>query len=142
MNGYLNKSLAEYLKAMGHNIEAQPSDKICDFYLPESKMALIIKKKNLMSIISGDALNQTGVFIENTLKKAGLTPVIISQQDLGNILDKDTADVISVLESLGVKNIVEGKSDFSEVDSLKRVSAERKLKRAQEASATVESDEE
>jgi hypothetical protein len=138
----MNKVLAEYLKAIGHTLEVSPTDKLCDFYLPSSKTAIVFARNNLTSIIGGE-LNQTGVFIVETLKKQGLNAVVITQQALGEQFNKENnGDVVAYLESVGVANLAKGKEDFAAVDGMRRASAERKVKRTQEAAATVESDDE
>src|SRR5689334_4451049 len=88
MQGYMNKVLAEFLKALGHTLEVQPAEILCDFYLTSSKTAVVFAKRNSSSII-GDELNQTGKFVVDTLKKGGHTTAVVTQSALGDQFNKD-----------------------------------------------------
>lgn len=94
------KLLSEYVRAMGHtNVEFEPTEVLCDMYLPESKTAIFIVKKQYQSIATNE-LNPTGQFIVDLLKSQGHNPVAVPFSINEHFNKDDEVTIVNFLESL------------------------------------------
>ncbi len=98
-NSHLKKQLLEFLRLMGNKIEFMPVDKLCDVYLPDSKLSLIIVQSKNKSVATGE-LNPTTEFCKQTLINNGLTPVLVDFDSFINSLERSNEEVVSYLSAL------------------------------------------
>jgi hypothetical protein len=88
---------------MGHNIEFQPKNVLCDILIPETKQAIIIAGRLYISLASND-LNSTAKFVVSQLKEQGYTPIILNYNNFNEMINKEKShhEVVQFLESLGI----------------------------------------
>jgi len=91
---------------MGYsNLEFLPADKLCDVFLPDTKQAIIIVGKSLLSLANNE-LSSTGMFYVENLKTQGLTPVMINYNTFSAFAFKELnhEEAVKYLESLSKNN--------------------------------------
>ena len=91
---------------MGYsNLEYLPADKLCDVFLPDTKQAIILVGKSLMSLANNE-LSSTGAFYCENLKSQGLTPITINYNNFSAFAYKEQnhEEAVKFLESLSKIN--------------------------------------
>jgi hypothetical protein len=88
---------------MGHSdYKILPVDKLCDIYLPQSKIAIIILKRNLKNIVE-DGPNCSTKFMIQNLKEQGQNPIVINHFELDKLIKLENhQNVVSFLEQISI----------------------------------------
>jgi hypothetical protein len=103
-NTFIKKIMSTSLNTLNNNFEIMPVDKMCDFYLPDSKKAIIILRNSLKSVATGE-LNPSNQFAVKILKNLGLEVIFCDFDTFNKMVEQGSQDVLNYLTSLS-KNIL------------------------------------